>query len=79
MSSGVQDAVARAEASNILNADCQFTVPKSGDLVRGLIQDYCLAGALLTSKDSFFTVHEFQTLVRGGRLSTASAAGCSFT
>ncbi|OEH76453.1 DNA-directed RNA polymerase I largest subunit [Cyclospora cayetanensis] len=61
-----QDAVARAEACQILNADCQFTVPKNGDLVRGLIQDYCLAGALLTCRDTFFSVHEYQTLVYAG-------------
>lgn len=33
-----QDEISRAEAMNIVNANQQFTVPTSGDPIRGLIQ-----------------------------------------
>lgn len=59
----VQDPIARAEAAYILNADAQFAVPKNGDIVRGLIQDFCLAGCLLTCRDTLLDIHQFQNLV----------------
>lgn len=58
-----QDYLSRSEASYILNADNHFLVPKSGDPLRGLIQDFCLAGCLLTARDTFLDIHTFQTLV----------------
>ncbi|ESS31749.1 DNA-directed RNA polymerase I RPA1 [Toxoplasma gondii VEG] len=61
-----QDHLARAEAAYILNADCHFLVPKSGEPLRGLIQDLCLAGCLLTARDTFLDIHSFQTLVYSG-------------
>ncbi|CBZ52145.1 putative DNA-directed RNA polymerase I largest subunit [Neospora caninum Liverpool] len=61
-----QDHVARTEAAYILNADCHFLVPKSGEPLRGLIQDLCLAGCLLTARDTFLDIHSFQTLVYSG-------------
>lgn len=60
---GVQDPIARAEAAYILNADAQFAVPKNGDIIRGLIQDFCLAGCLLTCRDTLLDIHQFQNLV----------------
>lgn len=35
-----QDEISRAEAMNIVNANAQYIGPRSGDVVRGLIQVY---------------------------------------
>ncbi|XP_953966.1 DNA-directed RNA polymerase I, putative [Theileria annulata] len=58
-----QDYLSQSEAQLIANADCQFVVPKNGQPIRGLIQDHCQGGALLTSRDTFFTKSEFFNLV----------------
>nr|PVC51949.1 DNA-directed RNA polymerase [Theileria orientalis] len=58
-----QDYLSQSEAQLIANADCQFVVPKNGQPIRGLIQDHCQGGALLTSRDTFFTKAEFCNLV----------------
>ncbi|KAK2196740.1 bifunctional RNA polymerase [Babesia duncani] len=57
-----QDYKARAEARLLANADCQFTVPKDGQPIRGLIQDHCQGGAFLTCKDTFLTRAEYCNL-----------------
>jgi len=50
-----QDPIGRMEALNIARADRQYLVPTSGKPLRGLIQDHCIAGAMLSKRDSFFT------------------------
>ncbi|GIX62910.1 DNA-directed RNA polymerase [Babesia caballi] len=58
-----QDPLAQSEAQLIANADCQFTVPKDGQPLRGLIQDHCLGGAYLTCRDTFLTRDQYFNLV----------------
>jgi DNA-directed RNA polymerase I subunit RPA1 len=58
-----QNELARAELYTIANTDNQYIVPTSGKPIRGLIQDHVGAGVLLTSRDTFFTRHEFQQLL----------------
>ncbi|GBE60427.1 DNA-directed RNA polymerase [Babesia ovata] len=58
-----QDPLAQSEAQLIANADCQFTVPKDGQPIRGLIQDHCLGGAYLTCRDTFLTRDQYFNLV----------------
>ncbi|GFE54135.1 DNA-directed RNA polymerase [Babesia ovis] len=58
-----QDPIAQSEAQLIANADCQFTVPKDGQPIRGLIQDHCLGGAYLTSRETFLTREQYFNLV----------------
>lgn len=48
-----QDQHGRAEAYNIVSADCQFTVPTDGKPIRGLIQDHIVSAVLLTKRDTF--------------------------
>ncbi|ORM39587.1 DNA-directed RNA polymerase I subunit rpa1 [Babesia sp. Xinjiang] len=58
-----QDPLAQSEARLIINADCQFTVPKDGQPIRGLIQDHCIGGAYLTCRDTFLTRDQYFNLV----------------
>eukprot|EP00727_Mastigamoeba_balamuthi_P002925 m51a1_g1263 putative DNA-directed RNA polymerase (1659) ;mRNA; f:56514-62305 len=58
-----QGEMPRAEASMIAFTDEQYIVPKSGDPLRGLIQDSVITGVLLTKKDTFFTKKQFQQLL----------------
>eukprot|EP01103_Thecamoeba_quadrilineata_P011482 TRINITY_DN2752_c0_g1_i1.p1 TRINITY_DN2752_c0_g1~~TRINITY_DN2752_c0_g1_i1.p1 ORF type:complete len:1475 (-),score=331.47 TRINITY_DN2752_c0_g1_i1:100-4146(-) len=58
-----QDHLSRAECHEIALTDNQYTVPTSGDPIRGLIQDHIVTGVLLTKKDSFFTKDTYQQLV----------------
>ncbi|KAF8817739.1 Dna-directed Rna polymerase I RPA1, partial [Cardiosporidium cionae] len=58
-----QDPLASAEAKYITNADAQYTTVKSGVPLRGLIQDHIQGGTLLTCKDTFLTIDEYQILV----------------
>ncbi|EKX73872.1 DNA-directed RNA polymerase I, putative [Theileria equi strain WA] len=58
-----QDPLSQAEAQLIANADCQFVVPKNGQPIRGLIQDHCQGGALLTSKNTFLRKDEYFNLI----------------
>ncbi|SJK86615.1 DNA-directed RNA polymerase I subunit A1 [Babesia microti strain RI] len=57
-----QDHLARAEAEAILDADAQNSGPKDGNPIRGLIQDHCQSGAMLTHKDTFLTRTQFNDL-----------------
>eukprot|EP00899_Mesostigma_viride_P013846 jgi/Mesvir1/22462/Mv18493-RA.1 len=58
-----QDEVGRAEGYGIVHADQQYLVPTSGAPLRGLIQDHIVSGVLLTSRDTFLTLREFQQCV----------------
>ncbi|KAJ8570482.1 hypothetical protein K7X08_037454 [Anisodus acutangulus] len=60
-----QDEISRAEAYNIVNANEQYIVPTKGDTVRGLIQDHIVGAVLLTMKNTFLTLHEFNQLLYG--------------
>lgn len=62
---GIENQIARAEASLIANTDNQYLVPTSGKPLRGLIQDHVVAGVYMTSKDTFFTRAEYQQLLYG--------------
>eukprot|EP00698_Gefionella_okellyi_P015266 TRINITY_DN4306_c0_g1_i1.p1 TRINITY_DN4306_c0_g1~~TRINITY_DN4306_c0_g1_i1.p1 ORF type:complete len:1591 (-),score=451.91 TRINITY_DN4306_c0_g1_i1:696-5468(-) len=58
-----QNYLARAEAEEIALTDHQYVTPTSGEPLRGLIQDHIVTGALLTKRDTFFTLEEFQQLI----------------
>ncbi|RAL50942.1 hypothetical protein DM860_005298 [Cuscuta australis] len=58
-----QDEVSRAEAYNIVNANEQYIVPTKGDTVRGLIQDHIVSAVILTMKNTFLTLDEFNQLL----------------
>lgn len=58
-----QNPLARAEAYTIANTANQYISPTNGGPLRGLIQDHVVSGVLLTKKDSFFTLHEYQQLL----------------
>ncbi|MCD9640206.1 hypothetical protein HAX54_025388 [Datura stramonium] len=60
-----QDEISRAEAYNIVNANEQYIVPTKGDTVRGLIQDHIVGAVILTMKNTFLTLHEFNQLLYG--------------
>eukprot|EP00899_Mesostigma_viride_P013847 jgi/Mesvir1/22463/Mv18493-RA.2 len=59
----IEDEVGRAEGYGIVHADQQYLVPTSGAPLRGLIQDHIVSGVLLTSRDTFLTLREFQQCV----------------
>ncbi|EZG84200.1 DNA-directed RNA polymerase, partial [Gregarina niphandrodes] len=61
-----QDPTARAEAALICNADCNYTVAKSGEPLRGLIQDHVLGGNFLTIRGTFLTRPQYFALVYVG-------------
>eukprot|EP01129_Flabellula_baltica_P009496 TRINITY_DN3888_c0_g1_i2.p1 TRINITY_DN3888_c0_g1~~TRINITY_DN3888_c0_g1_i2.p1 ORF type:complete len:1566 (+),score=370.20 TRINITY_DN3888_c0_g1_i2:27-4724(+) len=50
-----QNELSRAEAYTLALSDKQYTVPKDGTPLRGLIQDHVCSGILLTNQDTFFT------------------------
>ncbi|XP_021722801.1 DNA-directed RNA polymerase I subunit 1-like [Chenopodium quinoa] len=58
-----QDEISRAEAYNIVNADNQYIVPTRGDPKRALIQDHIVGAVLLTKRDTFLTLQEFNELL----------------
>ncbi|GAB2221563.1 hypothetical protein Drorol1_Dr00012747 [Drosera rotundifolia] len=58
-----QDEISRAEAYNIVHADDQYIVPTRGDPKRALIQDHIVSAVLLTKKDTFLTLEEFNELI----------------
>ncbi|CAN4109255.1 unnamed protein product [Withania somnifera] len=60
-----QDEISRAEAYNIVNANEQYIVPTKGDTVRGLIQDHIVSAVILTMKNTFLTLQEFNQLLYG--------------
>nr|CAB3468405.1 unnamed protein product [Digitaria exilis] len=60
-----QDEISRAEAMNIVNANAQYIGPRSGDVVRGLIQDHIVSAVLLTKQDTLLSREEYSHLVCG--------------
>ncbi|CAD6271366.1 unnamed protein product [Miscanthus lutarioriparius] len=60
-----QDEISRAEAMNIVDANKQYIGPRSGDAVRGLIQDHIVGAVLLTKPDTFLSREEYSQLVFG--------------
>ncbi|KAF7457203.1 DNA-directed RNA polymerase [Cryptosporidium felis] len=54
-----QSLFSRSEAKYIMDASRQYSVPKSGEPLRGLIQDSCIGGAFLTSKSTFLSREEY--------------------
>ncbi|OII71289.1 DNA-directed RNA polymerase I [Cryptosporidium ubiquitum] len=54
-----QSLFSRSEAKYIMDASRQYSVPKSGEPLRGLIQDSCIGGAFLTSKSTFLNREEY--------------------
>eukprot|EP01054_Gregarina_sp_Poly1_P008823 Gregarina_sp_Poly_1__8822@NODE_52_length_17545_cov_128_515219_g44_i0_p1_GENE_NODE_52_length_17545_cov_128_515219_g44_i0NODE_52_length_17545_cov_128_515219_g44_i0_p1_ORF_typecomplete_len2250_score361_72RNA_pol_Rpb1_5/PF04998_17/1_1e88RNA_pol_Rpb1_2/PF00623_20/5e58RNA_pol_Rpb1_2/PF00623_20/2_4e03RNA_pol_Rpb1_1/PF04997_12/1e42RNA_pol_Rpb1_3/PF04983_18/1e36RNA_pol_Rpb1_4/PF05000_17/1_7e18_NODE_52_length_17545_cov_128_515219_g44_i0540312152 len=61
-----QDHTARAEAAVICNSDCNYTVAKSGEPLRGLIQDHVLGGNFLTVKGTFLSRDTYFNLIYVG-------------
>lgn len=72
-----QDEISRAEAYNIVNANEQYIVPTKGDTVRGLIQDHIVGAVILTMKNTFLTLHEFNQLLYGSGVFAAGPAPTS--
>ncbi|WVZ79416.1 hypothetical protein U9M48_026996 [Paspalum notatum var. saurae] len=60
-----QDEISRAEAMNIVDANKQYIGPRSGDAVRGLIQDHIVSAVLLTKLDTLLSREEYSQLVYG--------------
>ncbi|ONL97766.1 DNA-directed RNA polymerase I subunit 1 isoform X1 [Zea mays] len=60
-----QDEISRAEAMNIVDANKQYIGPRSGDAVRGLIQDHIVGAVLLTKPDTLLSREEYSQLVFG--------------
>lgn len=58
-----QDEISRAESYSIVNANNQYIIPTNGDPKRDLIQDHIVSAVLLTKKDTFLTLDEFNHLV----------------
>lgn len=65
-----QDEISRAEAMNIVDANKQYIGPRSGDAVRGLIQDHIVSAVLLTKLDTFISREEYSQLVYGSCVSS---------
>ncbi len=59
----LQNQLARSEAYHLSLNDHNYILAKNGAPIRGLIQDSVLAGAMLTSKDSFIKQDLFQQLI----------------
>nr|XP_016497258.1 PREDICTED: DNA-directed RNA polymerase I subunit 1-like [Nicotiana tabacum] len=72
-----QDEISRAEAYNIVNANEQYIVPTKGDTVRGLIQDHIVGAVLLTMKNTFLTLQEFNQLLYGSGVFAAGPGSTS--
>lgn len=51
----LQTPTARAEAAYFMNSDCNYNVVKSGEPLRGLIQDHVLGGNFLTVRGTFLS------------------------
>ncbi|EJU02622.1 subunit of DNA dependent RNA-polymerase [Dacryopinax primogenitus] len=60
-----QNHIARAEAMSIANTDNQYLVPKTGEPLRGLIQDHVVSAFFMTAQDTFFTREEYQQIIYG--------------
>lgn len=61
-----QDYTARAEAAYIVNSDCNYNVVKSGEPLRGLIQDHVIGGNFLTVRGTFLTKDIYCSLIYTG-------------
>uniref|UniRef100_A0A0E0HTF2 DNA-directed RNA polymerase subunit n=1 Tax=Oryza nivara TaxID=4536 RepID=A0A0E0HTF2_ORYNI len=70
-----QDEISRAEAINIVDANKQYIGPRSGDAVRGLIQDHIIGAVLLTKLDTLLSREEYNQLVYGSVLSSTRRSG----
>ncbi|CAM0876906.1 unnamed protein product [Alopecurus aequalis] len=68
-----QDEISRAEAINIVDANKQYIGPRSGEAVRGLIQDHIVGAVLLTKVDTFLSREEYSQLVYGSCVSSTSS------
>ncbi|KAG9448436.1 hypothetical protein H6P81_008401 [Aristolochia fimbriata] len=68
-----QDEISRAELYTIANANKQYTVPTSGDPIRGLIQDHIVSAVLLTKRDTFLTRDEYHQLIYASCASTSAS------
>uniref|UniRef100_A0A453MD59 DNA-directed RNA polymerase n=5 Tax=Aegilops tauschii subsp. strangulata TaxID=200361 RepID=A0A453MD59_AEGTS len=66
-----QDEISRAEAINIVDANKQYIGPRSGEAVRGLIQDHIVGAVLLTKVDTFLSREEYSQLVYGSCVSSS--------
>ncbi|XP_047072217.1 DNA-directed RNA polymerase I subunit 1 [Lolium rigidum] len=66
-----QDEISRAEAINIVDANKQYIGPRSGEAVRGLIQDHIVGAVLLTKPDTFLSREEYSQLVYGSCVSSS--------
>uniref|UniRef100_A0A0G4HVH7 DNA-directed RNA polymerase subunit n=1 Tax=Chromera velia CCMP2878 TaxID=1169474 RepID=A0A0G4HVH7_9ALVE len=62
----LQSDQARAEGHILMDADEMYYTAKDGSPLRGLIQDHCLGGAFLTSRDTFLEKDEYEQLVYEG-------------
>ena len=58
-----QSYTALAEAYELAATHKQYIVPTSGEPIRGLIQDFVVSSAYLTSKDTFLTKEQYNQLV----------------
>ncbi|KAE8779218.1 DNA-directed RNA polymerase I subunit rpa1 [Hordeum vulgare] len=66
-----QDEISRAEAINIVDANKQYIGPRSGEAVRGLIQDHIVGAVLLTKVGTLLSREEYSQLVYGSCVSSA--------
>ncbi|KAM0907755.1 hypothetical protein ACQ4PT_015902 [Festuca glaucescens] len=66
-----QDEISRAEGINIVDANKQYIGPRSGEAVRGLIQDHIVGAVLLTKPDTFLSREEYSQLVYGSCVSSS--------
>lgn len=58
-----QGELARAEASEIVNAANQYLVPRDGTPLSGLIQDHVIAGFRISIRDKFFDRLQYHQMV----------------
>ncbi|KAL0488349.1 DNA-directed RNA polymerase I subunit RPA1 [Acrasis kona] len=58
-----QNYIAQSEARELMQTSKQYSVPTSGEPIRGLIQDHIVSGVLLTCKDTFLDKQDYQHLV----------------
>ncbi|XP_031251717.1 DNA-directed RNA polymerase I subunit 1 [Pistacia vera] len=72
-----QDEISRAEAYNIVNANNQYVRPSNGDPLRALIQDHIVSAVLLTKKDTFLNIDEFNQLLYSSGVFTSGLGSFS--
>nr|XP_027193955.1 DNA-directed RNA polymerase I subunit RPA1-like [Dermatophagoides pteronyssinus] len=59
----LQNPTAQVEAAILMNADTNYTNPRNGAPLRGLIQDHIVSGALLTVKGTFLRKDEYLQII----------------